>query len=80
MKDLFDFANHINISSLKEIYKVNWTDDQTTDITVTYKEGLVKLVSDYGGVETFSLQELYKKFYTIIKQTKWDKQHRQVHR
>jgi len=68
---LLYFTEYIRAKSLKDQYKVNWTDDQTADLTITYKDGTVKTISDYGLVGTFGLARIYNIFLKIRKTGKW---------
>ena len=68
---LFNLVNYIGVGHLKDRYKVNWTDDQTADLTITYKNGTVKHISDYGLIGTFGLQRLYELMFAFRLSQKW---------
>jgi hypothetical protein len=68
-KDIFnelnDLANYINIGKLKDQYQVPWTDDQTATLTITYRNGAKKTISDYGMQGTFGLSAIYAKMGAV---------------
>lgn len=57
-----EMLNYIDFSNLKDDYWVNWTDDQSSTLTVTFNNGKKKKIKDYGLVGTYGL----KNFYTIL--------------
>jgi len=71
LNELFGLVNYIRARSLRNDYKVNWTDDQTINITITYKDGTVKSISDYGEIGTFGLQRLYEHLFKLRTSQKW---------
>lgn len=52
-------------TELKDIYEVNWTDDQTATLEIEYDNGKVKQISDYGMQSNISLMFLYKRLYDL---------------
>ncbi len=50
---------------LKDIYEVNWIDDQTATLEIEYDNGKVKQISDYGMLSNISLMFLYKRLYDL---------------
>jgi len=72
LADLFALTNYIRISSLKDNYAVNWTDDQTIILTVTFIDGSSKTINDYGMIGTFGLENLYDSLRKIRSLTKWE--------
>ncbi len=52
--------NYINFPELKDDYAVRWTDDQSVTLTVTYDNGKIKKIKDYGLSGTYGLKNLYK--------------------
>lgn len=63
----------IDFPQLKDSYHVNWTDDQTSYLAVTYDNGKVKNIQDYGLVGTYGLRLLYKKLFDIRFNQDWQK-------
>lgn len=70
---LFDLINYIRFRSLNDYYAVNWTDDQSIRVDVTYDDGTVKSIRDYGKVGTFGLRALYGRIFLLRKSIKWRK-------
>lgn len=68
---LFSFLNYINFPQLKNNYSVNWTDDQSCTLTVTYNNGQVKTIHDYGLLGTFGLNRLYQKLFGLRDNQDW---------
>ncbi|SDC57095.1 DUF6438 domain-containing protein [Pedobacter soli] len=63
--ELAALANYINIKSLKNDYAVNWTDDQTATLKITFKDKSTKVIKDYGMQGTFGLSAIYSKMMTL---------------
>ncbi len=63
--------NYIRLPKLNDNYRVNWTDDRTVKIEITYNNGKVKSISDYGAIGTFGLQNLYAQFHSLRNTQKW---------
>ncbi|NOS93260.1 MAG: hypothetical protein HOP30_15175 [Cyclobacteriaceae bacterium] len=70
---LFDSINYLNLTSLKDQYHVNWTDDQTATLEIKFNNGQVKKISDYGMIATFGLQHVYAQFFEFRKSQKWNR-------
>lgn len=65
--------NYINFSTLSDNYFVNWTDDQTSNLKITYNNGEIKTIEDYGLSGTYGLKLLYKKLFAIRFSQEWKK-------
>jgi hypothetical protein len=63
--------DYLRPSSLKDSYRVNWTDDQTVVLEVTFQDGQVKKIRDYGGIGTFGLKNLYAQFFKLRETQSW---------
>jgi hypothetical protein len=63
--------NYMHLLLLKDDYRVNWTDDRTITLRIKYNNGHVKEISDYGGIGTFGLKNLYDQLYTLKNTQKW---------
>ncbi|WP_131558222.1 DUF6438 domain-containing protein [Pedobacter frigidisoli] len=72
-KELSESIQYININSLKDNYAVNWTDDQTATLTITFKDKSKKQIRDYGMQGTFGLSAIYAKLMNIS--TNWHTLH-----
>ena len=68
-----DILNYINFSELSKDYSVNWTDDQTSTLTIIYDDGKIKSIRDYGLVGTYGLKLLYKKLFDLRFNQNWKK-------
>jgi len=70
---IVDLLNYIDFPNLKDDYAVGWTDDQTSFLTITYNNGKVKEIRDYGLIGTFGLDKLYDLFFELRFNQKWKK-------
>lgn len=70
--EIIDLLNYINFPELKESYSVNWTDDQTSNLKITYDNGKVKEISDYGLIGTYGLDRLYELFFELRFNQNWE--------
>jgi len=64
-KELAALATYINIKNLKDNYAVNWTDDQTAILKITFNDKSTKVIRDYGLQGTFGLSAIYSKLMKI---------------
>ncbi len=64
---LESFVKSIDLEKLKDEYEVNWTDDQTSYLTVYSNNGTKKSIKDYGMVGTLKLSILYAYFSELRK-------------
>jgi len=53
------------VKELKNNYSVNWTDDQTSTLTIIFKDHSRKVIRDYGMQGTFGLSAMYTKLKKI---------------
>lgn len=70
---LEELLNYCDFENLKKEYAVMHTDDQTGNLKITYNNGKVKEISDYGMVGTYGLQMLYQKLAETRFNEKWKK-------
>jgi Domain of unknown function (DUF6438) len=63
--------NYINFETLKDKYAVNWTDDQSCTLTITYDGGKVKKIEDYGLIGTFGLDRVYQVLFDLRFNQDW---------
>ena len=71
--DLVEMLNYINFEKLKDYYSVNWSDDQTGTLKITYNNGKVKTIRDYGLTGTYGLNLIYSKISELRFSEKWKK-------
>jgi len=60
VKSIVDLVQYINIKTLRNKYSVAWSDDTTMYIKITFRDGTVKQIEDYGLTGTFGLRQLYQ--------------------
>jgi len=53
-------------------YRVSWTDDQTSTLKITYDNGKVKTIRDYGLIGTFGLSQAYKLLFDLRGSQPWN--------
>jgi hypothetical protein len=70
---LEEILNYCDFDNLYKEYSVMHTDDQTGDLKITYNNGKVKTISDYGMIGTYGLKTLYKKLAELRFNQKWRK-------
>jgi hypothetical protein len=71
---LFQLLNDIDFPNLKDNYAVSWTDQQTAILKITYNNGEIKTINDYGMKESFSLAGLYSFLLNLRNTEQWKKQ------
>ncbi|AEW00189.1 hypothetical protein A4D02_28355 [Niastella koreensis] len=64
--------NYIKLPSLKNKYRVNWTDDQTVTLEIKYNNGQIKKIEDYGAIGTFGLENLYDQLFSLRGTQHWN--------
>jgi len=70
-QQLIETINYIKLQSLKNKYRVNWTDDQTVTLEIKYNNGQVKKIEDYGAIGTFGLESLYNQLFNLRHTQDW---------
>ncbi|EDP95996.1 DUF6438 domain-containing protein [Kordia algicida OT-1] len=65
VKTLFRLIEYTDVKSLKDRYAVNATDNPSAILKVTFKNGDVKEIYDYGRFGTYNLRVIYKKLFEI---------------
>ncbi len=63
----------MTINSTKDKYAVNWTDDQASILEITFDNGKVKKIYDYGLIGTFGLDRVYQLLFKLRENQKWTK-------
>lgn len=69
--ELIGLLNYIDFPSLSDRYSVSWTDDQSAGLTITYNDGKVKTINDYGLIGTFGLSRIYKILFDMRENQDW---------
>jgi|SRR5690606_16156645 len=65
--------NDMDFPTLQNRYKVQWTDAQTGTLKITYDNGKVKEISDYGKRGTPELIEIHQLFLDLRESQNWVK-------
>lgn len=69
--EIINLLEYMNFETLKNEYSVNWTDDQSSTLKITYDNGKVKVIEDYGLIGTYSLEKLYRLLFNLRKNQNW---------
>ena len=72
-KEIMNVLNYIKINRVESRYRVPWTDDQTSTLTIKFTNGKVKVIEDYGMIGTFGLQKLYSLISDLRESQTWEK-------
>jgi hypothetical protein len=65
VREIIDLIQYIHIKEAKSEYLVPWTDDTTIYLKVTFNDGTVKAIEDYGMIGTFGLTRLYELLFML---------------
>lgn len=68
---LEEILNYCDFENLSNEYSVGHTCDQTGDLKITFNNGKVKTISDYGMIGTYGLKILYEKLAELRFNQKW---------
>lgn len=71
--EIVQLLNYIDFPNLKDNYSVNWTDDQSCTLSITYNNGKVKKIRDYGLIGTFGLDRIYNLMFELRFNQEWKK-------
>ncbi|MBS7563820.1 hypothetical protein KHS38_05340 [Mucilaginibacter sp. Bleaf8] len=71
LQELLSLINYINIKKLQDNYQVNWTDDQTGNLSIQFTDGSTKSIRDYGMQGTFGLSLLYNMLSALRESETW---------
>jgi hypothetical protein len=69
---IVSLLDYIDFEKLKDSYRVNWTDDQTCILKITYDNGKSKEIEDYGLLGSFGLSNLYKMLFDLRNNQHWE--------
>lgn len=61
--DIKQVVNYINFIALEDYYEESITDLQTYELTIKFKGGKAKKITDYGGWGTSGLMNLYNRLF-----------------
>ena len=68
---IIELLNATNFPALSDKYAVEWTDDDTCYLAVSYDNGKEKKIEDYGKQGTYGLSALYSELSKLRKTQKW---------
>jgi len=63
--EIINLVNYIDFPTLKDHYSVDWTDDQTCILKITYNNGQTKELEHYGLIGSYGLARLYQLFFEL---------------
>lgn len=69
--EIINLLNYLDFPNLNDNYAVSWTDDQTCTLTITYNNGQVKKIRDYGLIGTYGLSRLYQLLFELRFNQDW---------
>lgn len=70
--ELIDILNYIDFSTLQNSYWVYWTDDQRSELKITFDNGKTKNINDYGLIGTYGLKRTYEMLFNLRKNQNWE--------
>ncbi len=70
---IIQLLDYVDFPGLKNNYAVGWTDYPTCNMEITYDNGQVKKIEDYGEQGTYGLSMIYAKFFSLRDNQKWKK-------
>ncbi|KGO91446.1 DUF6438 domain-containing protein [Flavobacterium subsaxonicum] len=68
---IMNFLNYIDFPSLNDLYFVSYTDAPTATLVITYNNGKVKEIEDYGCRGNYALKSLYVALSELRFNQKW---------
>ncbi|WP_143106345.1 DUF6438 domain-containing protein [Pustulibacterium marinum] len=69
--ELTDLINYLDFTNLEKYYAVNWTDAQSCTLKITYDNGKIKEIRDYGRRGTYGLKQLYHQLFELRFNQNW---------
>jgi hypothetical protein len=69
--EIIDLVNYLDFPNLNDNYSVEWTDDQSCYLTISYGNGQQKKIKDYGLIGTYGLDRLYQLLFELRFNQKW---------
>jgi len=70
--EIIGLLNYIDFKNLENEYFVNWTDDASVTLKIVYDNGKEKVINDYGLIGTYGLNHLYRLFFDLRFNQKWE--------
>lgn len=71
--EIIHLLNYIDFPKLQDWYSVNWTDDHSSRLKITYNNGKVKEINDYGLIGTYGLDRIYSLLFDLRFNQDWKK-------
>ncbi|QNH61084.1 DUF6438 domain-containing protein [Hymenobacter sediminicola] len=71
LPELWSLINYLKFRQMKDRYAVRATDQQTATLTVTYADGTIKKIEDYGLEGSLGLIQLYKLLFQLRNTQAW---------
>lgn len=71
IREITNLLDYIDFPNLKNEYFVSWTDDQTGTFKITYNNGKVKTIKDYGLQGTYGLKKMHELLFNLRVNQKW---------
>ncbi len=69
--ELWHLLNYLNFPRLRNFYNVGVTDQATCILTITYANGQVKTIEDYGKEGTLGLRQVYRLLFALRTTQAW---------
>lgn len=70
---LINLLNYIDFPNLDSNYAVHWTDDQRCTLKITYDNGKIMAIKDYGLIGTYGLNRVYDILFKLRENQEWKK-------
>ena len=71
LNEIIQLLNYMDFTNAKDEYAVNWTDDQTATLKITYDNGKTKSIRDYGFIGTYGLNRVYHLLSSLRENQQW---------
>lgn len=69
--ELKELLNYIRVKELSDQYSINGYDFTSTRLKVTFEDGSIKEINDYGFQGTFGLKAAYEKLTQLAREINW---------
>ncbi|CAM2872310.1 DUF6438 domain-containing protein [Flavobacterium frigoris] len=69
--ELEKLLKYIDVKNLSNMYEIDHTDYITTILTIKFKDGSIKEITDYGSDGSYGLNATYSKLIKIATETNW---------
>ena len=71
LQELWTLLNYLDLPKLNDHYAIQVTDNPTCTLSVTYANGQVKTIKDYGEQGTFGLRRAYELLFGLCATQPW---------